>query len=185
MIRVRSAFVVSIVIITLLATMTLCYCNWQITGVIDESQDNNTISQDDNIVPNIWAWGITGRANESVPFIVWANVTDDGVGVKNVSVHINAPNYTLVEELLYNGSFYERLLDPFLFPGEYRLIVRAFDMNNNTRTGGIIYVTIVPPEEIPIDEGLTMPVVVATSVLLAIIVLMAAMLYDKRIQSSD
>lgn len=179
MIRIKSAVIVSAVLLTILATATLAQLNCYTIPLIEEYSDIYIRSQDET-GPTIHTWGISGDVTESLPFIVWANVTDEGVGVRNVSVYITAPNYTLIEELMYNGSYYQKQMEPFLFQGEYRLQIRAYDLNNNTRTGGYIFVTITSPENVPIDEGITMPIVVTTSVLLAIIVIMAAVMYDKR-----
>lgn len=144
------------------------------------SSDEFCTSQVDTTRPNIWSWGVTRGANESLPFAVWANVTDDGVGIRLVNVTVSAPNYTLVEELHYNGSFYEKQMDPFVVPGQYQLILKVWDMNNNTRTSSYLLITIISPEDVTIDENLTMPVVVATSLLLAVIVVLAALMYEKR-----
>ena len=149
------------------------------------SLTNRVKSQTDVTPPNIWSWDISKNANQSVPFTAWANVTDDGVGIRNVTVHVIAPNYTLVEELVYNGTFYEGQLEPLIFPGDYDLQLRAFDLNNNTRTGRHIIVTIPNPATEPVDESVTMPIVVATSILLAIIVVVGALMYDKHSTSLE
>lgn len=180
MVRSNYAFLFCMLMVALLVTTSLAQTNNQ-TDLLNRIPHNeNIMSQVDHTPPSIWAWGISGNANQSVPFIAWANVTDDGVGVRNVTVRVSAPNYTLVEELTYNGTFYEGQLEPLLFPGEYDLQIRAYDMNNNTQTGRYIIVTITSTTDVTLDESLTMPAVVASSILLAIIVTMVAVFYDKR-----
>ncbi|TFG34561.1 hypothetical protein EU527_02790 [Candidatus Thorarchaeota archaeon] len=177
----RLAIVVTSILLTVVITVGLTPLNDTPVPLRQDYYDIYLMNQD-TTGPTIHTWGISNNVVERVPFTVWANVTDEGVGVRNVSVYITAPNYTLVEELIYNGSYYQKQLDPFLFEGEYRLQIRAYDMNNNTRTSGLIFVTITSIEDVPVDEGITMPVVVTTSILLAIIVIMAALLYEKRTQ---
>ena len=185
MVRSNYAFLLCMFMVALLATTSFAQTNDQ-TNLLNGTPHNEKITgQVDETRPMIWAWDISANANQSVPFTAWANVTDDSVGVRNVTVHVSAPNYTLVEELTYNGTFYEGQLEPLLFPGEYVLQVRAYNMNNKTQTGRYIIVTITSPTDVTPDENLTMPAVVASSILLAIIVIMAAVFYDKRGATSN
>lgn len=136
----------------------------------------------DTIRPNIWDWNYTGRPNASEAFSVWANVTDNegGVGILNVTINISGPNVTIHDLMTFNGTFYEADVEAFPNPGEFHMYVRAFDLNNNTRDGRILTVIIeadVPP---PVDPILTLPLVVSSSLVLAVIVVMIALMYDRR-----
>ena len=150
------------------------------------SADNFEISQDETN-PNIWDWGITGRPNESEAFSVWANVTDNegGVGIRNVTINISGPNVTIHDLMIFNGSFYEASLDAFPNHGEFDLYVSAMDLNNNTRLGR--HLTVIIEEDVGpiVDPMVTLPIVVITSCALLVIVIMAAMFYDKKQAESD
>ena len=139
-------------------------------------------SQDDTIRPAIWDWNYTGRPNESEAFSVWANVTDNdgGVGILNVTIHITGPNVTVHDLMTFNGSFYEADVDAFPNPGDFTLYVSAMDLNYNNRDGRILYVTIEEDVEPTVDPMLTLPVVVSSSIVIAVIVMMFALMYDKR-----
>jgi len=132
--------------------------------------------------PNIWDWGYTGRPNESEAFSVWANVTvhEGGLGIANVTINISGPNVTVHDLMTFNGSFYEKDVDAFPNPGEFLLYVTAVDLNNATRDGRIIYITIEEDDEPTVNPLLTLPIVVSSSIVLAVVVMMFALLYDRR-----
>ncbi|MGY5858367.1 MAG: hypothetical protein RTU63_03285 [Candidatus Thorarchaeota archaeon] len=139
------------------------------------------ISQD-TTQPNIWDWNYSGRPNESEAFTVWANVTDNegGDGIRNVTINISGPNVTIHDLMIFNGTFYEVDIDAFPNHGTFDMFIVAYDMNNNTRIGRHITVIVEEVVEPPVDPMLTLPFVVASSVILAIIVIMIALMYDKR-----
>ena len=184
MVRFRHTFLFLALILTFSTLVGLTYSTDLENRISTIPQYVHTSIQAENNGLKIWAWDISGSANQSLPFIAWANVTDDIVGVRNVTVQVSAPNYTLVEELSYNGTFYEGQMEPLVFPGDYYLQVRAYNMNNQSLTGRRILVIITSPQDVTVDENLTMPAVVASSLLLALIVILAAAMYDKRSDSS-
>ena len=173
MVRLRSPTGVVVTFLAILLTGTLL--------ISFTSASSYQISQD-STAPNIWDWDYTGRPNESEAFSVWANVTDNdgGVGILNVTINITGPNVTVNDLMTYNGSFYEASVDAFPNPGEFRMHVSAMDLNNNTRDGRIVTIVIEEEVEPTVDPMLTMPIVVSTSSVLLVIVLMAAMFYDKK-----
>ncbi|TFH05978.1 MAG: hypothetical protein E4H14_11670 [Candidatus Thorarchaeota archaeon] len=132
--------------------------------------------------PNIWDWGYTGNPNESEAFSVWANVTthSGGLGVANVTINIFGPNVTVHDLMTFNGSFYEADVEAFPNPGEFLLYVTATDLNGQYRDGRTVYVTIEDDDDPTVDPLLTLPVVVSTSIVLAVIVMIFALMYDKR-----
>jgi len=132
--------------------------------------------------PNIWDWGYTGRPNASEAFSVWANVTvhEGGLGIANVTINISGPNVTVHDLMTYNGSFYVADVEAFPNPGEFLLYVTAFDLNNQSRDGRTIYITIEEDDELTVDPILTLPIVVSSSIVLAVVVMMFALLYDRR-----
>lgn len=173
MVRLRTTTGVVLAFLTILLTGTL---------LISSSSANNFQISQDTTQPNIWDWNYTGRPNESEAFTVWANVTDDedGVGILNVTLNISGPNVTVNDIMIFNGSFYEVSVDAFPNHGEFDLHVIAYDLNNNTRLGRHITVTIEEDLEPPVDPMRTLPIVVSTSLLLVAIVVMFALMYDKR-----
>ncbi|MDH4214352.1 MAG: hypothetical protein OEV85_10555 [Candidatus Thorarchaeota archaeon] len=133
-----------------------------------------------DVSPSIYDWGITGRANESAAFTVWANVTDDDLDLANVSVHVDGPNTTIHELMPFNGTFYVTNLDALHNFGLYDIYVTATDLANNTREGRHISVEIIPDTTEPPDPSITMPIVVISSVITGFIVCVVAYLYAKR-----
>jgi hypothetical protein len=140
------------------------------------------VSQVDVTPPNIWDWNYTGRPNESEAFSVWANVTDNdgGVGIRNVTINISGPNVTIHDAMVNNGTFYEADIDAFPNPGTFDMYVSAYDLNNNTRYGRHIDIVIEADTEEPPDPILTLPIVVGSSGVLAVIVIMSALMFDRR-----
>jgi hypothetical protein len=132
--------------------------------------------------PNIWDWGYTGNPNASQPFSVWANVTahPDGLGIANVTMHATGPNVTRHDLMTFNGSFYELDLEAFPNPGQFILWVSAMDLNDDTRDGRIVYITIEDDTDPTVDPLLTMPAVVSTSILIAVVVMVFALMYDRK-----
>ncbi len=173
MVRLRTPTGVVVTFLAILLTGTLL--------ISFTSASSFQISQD-STAPNIWDWDYTGRPNESEAFSVWANVTDNdgGVGILNVTINITGPNVTIHDLMIFNGSYYEASLDAFPNPGEFRMYVSATGMNNQTRDGRIATVIIEEEGEPTVDPIVTLPIVVSTSLVLLVIVLMAAMFYDKK-----
>ncbi|TFG31258.1 hypothetical protein EU528_06690 [Candidatus Thorarchaeota archaeon] len=170
--QIKTGFV--LVLLTLLMTGTLF--------VSLTSANYFELSQVDTTAPNIWDWNYTGRPNASEAFSVWANVTDNegGVGIRNVTINISGPNVTVHDLMTFNGSFYEADVDAFPNPGEFSLFVSAMDLNNNTRNGRILYVTIEADTEPTVDPIQTLPVVVSSSILIAVVVMVFGLMYDRR-----
>jgi len=173
MVRLRTPTGIVVAFLAILLTGTLL--------ISFSSASSFHISQD-TTNPNIWDWDYTGRPNESEAFSVWANVTDNdgGVGILNVTINITGPNVTVHDLMIFNGSFFEASVDAFPNPGEFRMYVSAMDLNNNTRDSAIVFITIEEDVDPTVDPMLTLPIVVSTSSVLLVIVIMAAMLYDKK-----
>lgn len=140
------------------------------------------VPSQDTTAPNIWEWNYSGRPNESEAFSVWANVTDNegGDGIRNVTINILGPNVTLHNLMIFNGTYYETDIDAFPNPGTFNMFVNAYDMNNNTRFGRHLIVIVEEDVEPPVDPLVTLPVVVLSSGILAVIVIGFALMYDRR-----
>jgi len=148
----------------------------QMTDRLEEIEVNHIA----DVSPSIYDWGITGRANESVAFTVWANVTDDDGDLANVSVHVIGPNTTIHELMPFNGTFYVTNLDALHDFGNYDITVSATDLANHTRTSYHIQVEIQDESIYTPDPNITMPFVVASSIITGIIICVAAFFYGQR-----
>lgn len=138
------------------------------------------LSQTDEIRPNIYAWGIAGDPELGDGFDVWANVTDDESGVRNVTIQVSGPNMILNNLMTFNGSFYTASVPAFPNDGTFNTYIRAYDMANNTRTSSNLQI-VVDLDQVPIvDPSVTMPIVVVSSIGLIGIVVATALVYDKR-----
>jgi hypothetical protein len=140
-------------------------------------QETNQIA---DVSPTIYDWGIIGRPNESVAFIVWANVTDEDGDLANVSVHVSGPNTTIHEIMPFNGSLNVINLDAFLEIGIYDIYVSASDLANHTRVGRHVFVEIQAETTDTPDPNITMPIVVVSSLIAGFIVCVVAYFYGKR-----
>jgi hypothetical protein len=130
--------------------------------------------------PDVWAWGIEGDPQLGIGFDVWANVTDDGPGLRNVTVQANGPNMTINNLLTFNGTFHTGSVPAFPNDGTFYVSIRAYDMANVTRTSNVIII-IYESNPVPtIDPSETMPYVVGSSFGLVVLVTGIAVIYDRR-----
>ncbi len=139
-----------------------------------------TLSQGNKIRPNIYAWGVEGDPELGLGFDVWANVTDDDSGLRNVTVQISGPNMTLNSLMTFNGTYYNGSVPAFPNDGLFDVNIRAYDLANNSR---ISYNLLFQYEEnpvIPIDPTLSMPFVVGGSIGLIAVVIGIAVVYDRK-----
>ena len=139
-----------------------------------------TLSQGDEIRPNIYGWGVEGDPLLGLGFDVWANVTDDDSGLRNVTVQVSGPNMTLNSLMTFNGTYYNGSVPAFPNDGSFDVTIRAFDLANNSR---ISYDREFQYEEnpvIPIDPTLSMPFVVGGSIGLIVVVIGIAVVYDRK-----
>ncbi len=139
-----------------------------------------TLSQGDEIRPNIYEWGVEGVPELGLGFDVWANVSDDDSGLRNVTVQVSGPNMTLNSLMTFNGTYYNGSVPAFPNDGLFDVNIRAYDLANNSR---ISYNLLFQYEEnpvIPIDPTLSMPFVVGGSIGLIAVVIGIAMVYDRK-----
>ena len=130
--------------------------------------------------PDIWEWGIEGEPELGLGFDVWANVSDVDMDLKNVTVEVVGPNMSLNNLLTFNETYYTGSVPTFPNDGEFRVRIIAYDLVNNSRTSGHVYIEYEEDPAPPIDPTVTMPIVVGSSLGLIVIVTGLALLYDKR-----
>lgn len=130
--------------------------------------------------PNIYEWGIEGQPELGQGFDVWANVSDDETGLRNVTVQVFGPNMTVNNLMSYNGTYFTGSVPAFPNDGTFNVRIQAFDLANNTRTSAfhIIEFEANPPPTIP--ENITLPFVVGSSIALMAVVIVLALVYDRR-----
>lgn len=177
--RLSSSILLALTILLLVGSLLLSSSSTSIA--IAEPTNSFELAQDET-KPNIWDWGYTGKPNMSEAFSVWANVTDneDGVGIRNVTINISGPNVTVQDLMNFNGSFYVASVDALLVPGEYWMRVNALDMNDNSRDSAYIIITIEEDQGPIVDPVMTLPIVVSTSLVLVVIVIVFALMYDRK-----
>jgi hypothetical protein len=130
--------------------------------------------------PNVYGWGFEGQPELGQGFGVWANVTDDETGVRNVTVEVFGPNMTLNSLMSFNGTYYIGSVPAFPNDGTFNVRIRAYDLANNTRTSAfrdIVYESNPPPT---IPEDATLPIVVGSSIGFMAVVIVMALVYDRR-----
>ncbi|MFW9964778.1 MAG: hypothetical protein ACFFCX_14515 [Candidatus Sifarchaeia archaeon] len=163
--------------VLLITIMTFCLLSTFHVSAL--SQTGFLISQDDN-QPDIWAWGIEGEPELGFGFDVWANVTDQDDDLKNVSVQVLGPNMTYRNLLVYNGTFHTGAVPAFPNDGTFSVRIRAYDLENNTRTSYPVYIDFEANRTTAVDPSVTMPIVVGSSVGFIVLIVVLAIIYDRR-----
>ncbi|MCF2137641.1 MAG: hypothetical protein K9W43_10470 [Candidatus Thorarchaeota archaeon] len=137
------------------------------------------ISQD-TLRPEISAWGIVGDPSSDNSFSVWANVSDSGTGVRNVSlVTQQDTGNTTVTELLRDGPLYTHDIPGLPVNHTYTLYILAFDLANNSATSYSVTVDTHPTPPATFDPNSAMPVVVVSSLLLGGLTILLAIVYHR------
>lgn len=165
--------------ITMARPQTMTLFTIAIAAILLFSLAQPTIAADTR-PPNVYGWGFEGQPELGQGFGVWANVTDDETGVRNVTVEVFGPNMTLNSLMSFNGTYYTGSVPAFPNDGTFDVRIRAYDLANNTRTSAfrdIVYESN-PPQTIP--EGATLPIVVGSSIGLMAVVIVVALVYDRR-----
>jgi hypothetical protein len=142
-----------------------------------------SILQDDSMAPTIHNWSYSEVVADEY-FLIWANVTDDVSGVKNVTAtadvisgEANGSEFLLE----FNGSLYITHEAILTFDNTYRLWVASYDnaLNYRISYGRIIDLIPTNPEDITKDPNLTMPYVVGSTIALLAVILLVSIYYTK------
>ncbi len=171
----------SLIAMTRLRTFTLL--GLVLTGLLLFSTVHHVTANESSFVlsqPDVWAWGIEGEPELGNGFDVWANVTDDGPGIRNVTVRVNGPNMTLSNLMTFNGTFYTASIPAFPNDGTFNVVLRAYDMTNASRTSYDVNIIFVADPVPYVDPAVTMPIVVGSSLGLMAVVFGVAMFYDRK-----
>jgi hypothetical protein len=137
--------------------------------------------QNDTLRPDLYAWNISEGAYLGEDFEAWAQVSDSGSGVRNVSLVIENLTHIAREHLLpYNGSHFVSQISALALNATYDLFIRAFDNSNNTATSFRREVDLLIISGSDIDVWITMPFVVVSSGALMLVVILAARFVQTR-----
>ncbi|MHA1929052.1 MAG: hypothetical protein ACTSV2_10810 [Candidatus Thorarchaeota archaeon] len=96
---------------------------------------NSTVSNyqvfnlyDDDLRPEIQAWGIAGSLINDATYTVWANISDSNSGVLNVSVYVKTDSViTAVELLTFTDSQYRIDMPQVSVNHTYTIWIETFD----------------------------------------------------------
>ncbi len=173
-------------VVILVAVMILATSIVVGTSAATNLQQRESASLQDTLRPSIEVWNISRSVYEGEPFTAWADVRDSDSGVRNVTLIIQDTALNRTEyELLHNGSYYVASIDSLQSNRSHELWILAFDMANNSATTYHLTVNLIQSTYTPIDPGVTMPIVVSSSLALMAIVICVAAAYDKRRGSSE
>ncbi len=142
----------------------------------------DTLAQD-TVRPEIANWNIDGSVSSDAPFVVWANVSDSGSGVLNVSAVIRrTTNGTSTTRHLmsFNGSFYVATVAPLEANNTYMIWVESYDVALNlaqsyTRTFDT-YVSAISR----VNPNISLPFVVGGSLVAFLVAVVLSYSYYKR-----
>jgi hypothetical protein len=139
---------------------------------------DSTLAQEDTLRPEVSEWGLTGYHDQGGPFTAWANVSDNDSGVKNVTLVIDP--FQDYHPMTFNGSFYEVFVEPLQLNYTYSVWIVAFDNASNRAITFARTIDLTIGNFTPIDQNVTMPVVVGSSLALMAVAISLAYVYDKR-----
>ncbi len=135
---------------------------------------------------SVYDWGIEGEPELGSGFDVWANVTNDDIandddpGIKNVTVHVSGPNMTVNNLMTFNGTYYTGSVGPFPNDGSFDVSIMAYNQTDHRRVSYSVTIVYESDPLPTLDPNVTMPIVVISSVGLMGVVMVVAMVYDRR-----
>ncbi len=138
-------------------------------------------SLSDSLRPEILEWGVVQPHSWDDPFVVWANVSESGSGIENVTVVIEGPLGERRHLLPYNGTHYTAWLAPLGLNATFQVHVEAYDWAMNVATSYTLTVDLSPRPPPPLDPWVTMPLVVGSSLVLMVVVVVVAYAYRRRV----
>jgi hypothetical protein len=167
--------------ITMTRLRTLSFLGLVFVAIILFSSNSHVTA-----LANIYAWGIEGEPELGQGFNVWANVTNDAVvndddpGIKNVTVRVIGPNMSVRNLMTFNGTYYTGSVPAFPNGGTFNVYIIAYNQTDQPRTSSNVYITYNPDAPEPVDPSVTMPIVVGSSIAIMVVVVVLALVYDRR-----
>lgn len=174
--KARSA-VCHCLFLLVLVNLFLPFNNYHTTDM-DNSQ---YIVSQDTVRPEISSWNFTKEARRGEDFEVWADVTDTGSGVKNVSLVVEeTASIKTVHSLSFNSSLYTAQIQALQANRTYELFIRAFDNANNSATSYRRSIDLMIATTTRIDPNVTFVPVVVSSSVVGVLVIVLAYFYDRK-----
>ncbi|MDF1538500.1 MAG: hypothetical protein P1Q69_06320 [Candidatus Thorarchaeota archaeon] len=135
----------------------------------------------DTTRPEIYDWGLDNSVNPISAFTVWANVTDYGSGIHNVTALLRQDSNTPVTSLMtFNGTLYTTTFPAVESNHTYSVWVQSYDEAGNIASSYNrqfdLRINLHPP--IPVEA--TAPYVVSSSLLVLVLAIGLSYEYNKR-----
>ena len=134
----------------------------------------------DSLRPEIIGWNFTRPANSFASFPVWANVSETGSGIENVSFVVTRNNYMSKHLLHFNGSLFTAQIPALRLNATFNVYIEAYDWATNRAESYSVVLDLRPRGPSPLDPWATAPIVILGSGAVLIVVLTIAIIFDKR-----
>ncbi len=134
----------------------------------------------DTLRPEFFAWDITRPVIINQSFVVWANISETGSGIENASVLVTRNNYEASHLMKYNGTLWVTTIPALQLNASFEVYIVAFDWALNRAESFSVTIDLRPGEPPPLDPWVTAPIVVIGTGSVLIVVLIVAIIYDKR-----
>jgi hypothetical protein len=134
----------------------------------------------DSLRPEIFGWNFTHPANSFASFPVWANVSETGSGIENVSFVVTRNNYVSKHLLHYNGSLFTAQIPALRLNATFEVYIEAYDWATNRAESYSVVLDLRPTGPPPLDPWATAPIVTLGSGAVLMFVVILALIYDKR-----
>jgi hypothetical protein len=113
-------------------------------------------------------------------FSVWANVSGTGSAIENVSFVVTRSNSISKHLLTYNGTLYLGDIPALRVNTTYEVYMEAYDWAANKATSFSVEIDLRDRQEPPLDPWVTAPIVALGSGVILLLVVVIALIYDKR-----
>ena len=164
-------------------SFTHSFCFSEQIAISKSASSSMSFLQDDSMAPTIHNWSHSEIVADEY-FLIWANVTDDESGVKNVTAIadvISGDANGSIFLLEFNGSLYVTDEAILSLNNTYRLWVTSYDnaMNYRISFGRTIDLYPTDPEDVTKDPYLTMPYVIGSTIALLAAIILLTIYYTK------
>jgi hypothetical protein len=134
----------------------------------------------DDLRPEFLSWNFTKPTSPNDSFLAWANISETDSGLENASFVVTRSNYETKHLLKSNGSLYVTTIPPLRFNATFDVYVEAFDWATNRAESFSVTIDLRPGEPPPLDPWTTAPIVILGSGSILLVVLVIALIYDRR-----
>lgn len=154
-------------------------------GVKSSKGEKSLVLTQDTVRPEISSWNFSLEAKRGEDFEAWAEVSDRDSGVRNVSLVVNPSSADRIKHPLgFNGSLYISEIPALQMNRTYNLFIQAFDKANNSATSYSRSIDLRILTTTQVDPHITFLPVVLSSSVVAVIVILLACFYDRRMSGT-